>query len=105
MSDGFNPQCKFCTKKFYLDNRERKKKCFLDNRDQLLNKQKFYNKENSDRIKENQFKNHDKNTARKKIFSNIRYKTDNNFRLISKTRNRICKTLNGKLKHLLHEIF
>ena len=23
MSDGFNPQCKFCRKKFYLDNRGR----------------------------------------------------------------------------------
>ena len=41
MSDEFNPQCKFCTKKYYLYNRERKKECDLDNRDRLLNKQKF----------------------------------------------------------------
>ena len=68
LSDGFNPQSKFCTKKYYLDNRERKKEYYLVNRDRILNKQKFYNKENSDRIKEYQLKNHDKVTARKKIY-------------------------------------
>ena len=39
MSDGFNPQCKFCTKKNYVDNQDR-----------LLNKQKLYDKENRDKI-------------------------------------------------------
>ena len=39
-SDGFHPQCQFCTKNYYVDNKDR-----------LLNKQKFYNKETSDRIK------------------------------------------------------
>ena len=55
-SDGFKPQCKFCTKNYYLDNRERKKEFYLDNRDRLLNKQNFCNKENTDRIKEYQLK-------------------------------------------------
>ena len=43
-------------------------------------------------------KNYDKITTRKKIYLKNRYKTDNNFRLISKTRSRIRKALNGKLK-------
>ena len=43
-------------------------------------------------------KNHDKITARKKIFLNNRYKTDNNFRLISKTRSRIRTALQRKTK-------
>ena len=38
-------------------------------------------------------KNHDKITARKKIYLNNRYKTDINFRLICKTRSRIRKAL------------
>ena len=38
-------------KKLYLDNRERKKEYFLDNRDRLLKKQKFSNKEDSGRKK------------------------------------------------------
>ena len=56
MSDGFNPQCKFCTKKYYVDNRERKKEYYLDNRDRLLYNQKIYNEENRDRINEYQLK-------------------------------------------------
>ena len=38
-------------KKTCLDNQVRKKEFYLDNRNRLLNKQKFYNKENSHRIK------------------------------------------------------
>ena len=47
MNDGFQPYCKSCKKKYYLENR-------------LLDKHKCYNKENRDRIKEYQMKNHDK---------------------------------------------
>ena len=45
MSDGFNPKCKFCRKKYYVDNQDR-----------LINKQKFYNKDNCDQIIEYQKK-------------------------------------------------
>ena len=98
MSDGFKPQCKFCTKKNYLNIRERKKEYYLDNRDRLLNMQKFYNKEKSDRIKEYQLKNHDKIIARKSIYSNNKYKTDINYRLNCKTRSRVRQALKGKIK-------
>ena len=76
--DGLDPRCIFCMKKGSLDNRERAKQYSLDNRD---------------RIKECQSKNHDKIIARKKIYSNNKYKTDINFRLIRKTRSRIFKIL------------
>ena len=75
-SDGFHPQCKFCIKEYYVDNKDR-----------LLNKQKFYNKENRDKI----------NTRMKEYIKN-RIKTDVNFRLISNTRRRIHHALNGKSK-------
>ena len=75
MSDGFNPQCKLCTKKY------------IDNQDRLLNKQKLYEKQNRDKI-----------NAREKIYLNNRYKTDIIFRLICKTRSRIRQALKGKIK-------
>ena len=58
MNDGLNPQCKFCTKKYYVDNQDR-----------LLNKQKLYDKKIRDKI-----------NTRKKICLNNKKKTDNNFR-------------------------
>ena len=86
-SDGFNPQCEFCRKKYKVDNQDR-----------LMNKQKFYNEQNRDQTIGYQLKNHDEFIARKKIHFINRSKTDNNFRLISKTRSRVRKALNGKLK-------
>ena len=47
---------------------------------------------------EYQLKYHDKILARKKTPSKNRYKTDNVFRLICKTRSRIRQALNGKSK-------
>ena len=85
-SDEFDPQCKFCIKKFYVGNRDR-----------LLNKQKFFDEENSDRRKEYQLKNHFKIFAREKIYSINRYKTDINFRLICRTRSRIREALQKKI--------
>ena len=59
MIDGSSPQCKFRRKKYYVENQDR-----------LLNKQKFYNKENRDHTKEYQLKNHDKiKNYKKTIFS------------------------------------
>ena len=76
VSDGFNPQCKFCTEKYYVDNQDR-----------LLNKQKVNDKENRDKI----------NTRMNEYIKN-RIKTDVNFRLIRNTRRRIHHALNGKSK-------
>ena len=76
MSDGFNPQCKFCTKKHYIDNEDR-----------LQNKQKLYDKQNRDKV----------NTRMNEYIKN-RKKTDVNFRLIRNTRRRIHHALNGKSK-------
>ena len=85
--DGLDNQCSLCWKQYYVDNKNR-----------LLNKQKFYNKENRDRIKEYKLKNHDKILAQKRIYSIKKYKTDFSFRLICKTRSRIRQVLNGKSK-------
>ena len=46
-SDGFHPQCNFWMKE-----------CYVANKNRILNKWKFYNKENRDRIKEYQLENH-----------------------------------------------
>ena len=78
---GLDPRCVPCMRKCYLDNRARVKQYYLDNRD---------------RMKEYQLKSYDKILARKKIYSNNRYKRDNNFRLICKTRSRIYQALQGK---------
>ena len=76
VSAGFNPQCKFCAKKYYVDNQDR-----------LLNIQKLYNKENRDKI-----------NARTKVYLSNRYRKDVNFRLICKTRSRIRQALSGRVK-------
>ena len=76
MSDGFNEQCIFGTKKNHVDYQAR-----------LLNKQKLYGKGNRDKIDTQQ------NDLKK-------YKTDINFRSICRTRSRIYQALRGKRKTL-----
>ena len=60
---------------------------YLQNRDRIINRNKDYQQENHNRIK-----------AQKKIYTNNRYKTDINYRLIRKTRSRIYKSLKGMAK-------
>ena len=78
--DGLFSQCKSC----------------------VIQKRKIYDSENREkilnRIKDYQIKNHDKIIARKRIYSNNKYKTDINFRLICKTRSRIRQALRRKSK-------
>ena len=61
----------------------------LQNRDRINNRNKDYRLENHNRI-----------MAQKKIYTNNRYKTDVNYRLICKTRSRIYKSLKGMTKQL-----
>ena len=60
MNDGLQPHCISCVKQkqkqYYNENPDKKRKFYLDNQDRLLNKQKFYKKENCDQIKEYQIK-------------------------------------------------
>ena len=70
----------------------------VDNNIRLLNKQKFIIKDDRDRIKQYQLKNHDKIIAQKKIYSKNNYKSENNFRLICRTRSRIRPASRGKIK-------
>ena len=85
--DILNPICKSCGKQYYNENLVKIKKKFLDNRDLLLINQTDYCSENYDKI-----------IARKKIYSNIRYKTDIIFRFICKTSSRIQQALRSRLK-------
>ena len=94
MSDGIYNQCKVCRKQNYNENLVKIKKFYLDNRDRKKNN--FL--QNRDRIKKYKLKNHDKIFARKKIYSNNRYKTDMNFCLYCGTRSRIDQILGGKRK-------
>ena len=36
MNDGLHPQCKFCAKNFYDENRDKVKQFYLDNRDRII---------------------------------------------------------------------
>ena len=91
MSDGLHPRCMFCSKKYYNENRDR-----------LVSNQRLYDQQNRDkintRVKDYYLQNRDKIMAQKRIYSNNKYKTDNNFRLMCKTRSRIHHALNGKTK-------
>ena len=85
--DGLHPHCVFCRKEYYIKNSIK-----------LVQKQKDYYIQNRDRIKEYQLKNHNKIIAQKKIYSNNKYKSDINFRIICRTRSRIRNALQGKIK-------
>ena len=60
MNDGLQVHCILCVKQkqkqYSNENPDKKRKYDLDNRDRLLNKQKFYTKETRDQIKEYQKK-------------------------------------------------
>ena len=86
-NDGLYNQCKICRKDYYMKNSIK-----------LIQKQKDYYLDNRDRIKEYQVKNHNKIIAQKKFYSNNKYKSDINYRLICKTRSRIRNALQGKIK-------
>ena len=80
MGDGLPCQCRFCVNGY-------NKNYYVANQDRILNKQKFYNKENRNKI----------NTRMNEYVKN-RVKTDVNFRIIRNTRRRIHQALNGKSK-------
>ena len=68
----------------------------------VIQKQRIYDFENRERIinknKGYYLKNRDQIMAQNKIYTNNRYKTDINFRLISNTRSRIYNSLKGMTK-------
>ena len=107
-SDGLVSQCKFCSKKNYVDNQDRlvSKQGIYDhnNRDKIHTRMNEYCLQNRDRIinrnKDYQLENHDRIMAQGKIYTNNRYKTDVSYRLICKTRTRIYKSLKGMTKQL-----
>ena len=86
-NDGLYNQCKVSRKDYYMKNSIK-----------LIQKQKDYYLDNRDRIKEYQIKNHERIIAQKRIYSNNKYKSDINFKLIRKTRSRIFKSLKGMIK-------
>ena len=83
MSDGLHPQCIYCRKVYYNENREKTRKYYSENRDKI---RKTFS-ENRDQI----------NTRMNEYFKN-RIRTDVNFRLIRNTRRRIDHALNDKSK-------
>ena len=69
--DGLQSQCKFCVNNY-------NKNYYVENKYRLLNKQKFYNKQNRNQI-----------SSRMNEYVKNRIKTDVNFRLIRNMRQRI----------------
>ena len=84
MSNGFNPHCKFCRKKCYVDNQDRLlnnlKFYNKENFDQLIEYQKKYNKQNRDQTIEYHKKYNKQNRAKINIYEKNRRKTDSNFK-------------------------
>ena len=72
MSDGLNPQCISCRKKYYDENREKTKKYYLENRDKI-------------------------NTRLNEYYKN-RTKADVSLRLTRNTKRRVHRASNGKTK-------
>ena len=68
----------------------------------VIQRQKIYDCENREKVsfrkKVYQLKNQDKIIAQKRIYSNNKYKSDNSFCLICRTRSRIHQDLRGKTK-------
>ena len=60
MKDGLQPHCISCVKQiqkqYHNENPDKIRKYYLENRDRLLKKQKFYIEDNRDQIKEYQKK-------------------------------------------------
>ena len=90
--DGLYNQCKVCWKEY-----------FMNNSIKVIQKQKNQYLDNREGIKEYQIKKQDKIMAREKIYSNIRYKSKKNFRLICRTRSRIREALKTKSKSISTE--
>ena len=80
-------------KRNFHENKNRKDGLWSQCKSSVIQKQKINDSENREkilfRVKDYQLKNLDKIIAREKIYSNNKYKTDINFRLICKTRSRI----------------
>ena len=96
MRDGLNTHCKNCIiqkqKQYDIENRVKKREYYQNNRDRI----KDYYLQNRDRIKHYQLKNHDKIIAQKKIYSNNKYKSDINFRLVCNLRKRVLNAFKAR---------
>ena len=106
--DGLKAYCKNCIiqkqKQYDIENRDKKREYYHNNRNKIHTRMNDYYLQNRDRInnrnKDYRLENHNRIMAQKKIYTNNRYKTDVNYRLITKTRSRIYKSLKGMTKQL-----
>ena len=79
--DGLQPQCKLCTKKYYIDNHNR-----------IINKQKFYDKQNRDRKKEY----FQQNKNKRYQYEKNRRESDLNFKIACNLRSRTSKAFKSQ---------
>ena len=77
--DGYRSACKICEKNDFLNNRDRTKEYYYNNRDQLLDKMKNYNKLNREKINVYE-KNQRKIDFNFKLAHNIRVRTRQAFK-------------------------
>ena len=47
---GVRSECITCRRKYYIENQEKSKKCYSENRDRINNNQKLYKKQNRTKI-------------------------------------------------------
>ena len=87
--DGLNSICKGCMRD-----------CYLKKKDKIILKTKHWNKNNPEKVKQNQKKYKEQNKEKRNIYLKNKRETDDNFRLISNTKNRIYKSLKGMTKYL-----
>ena len=83
MSDGFQPECKFCTKKYYSGNR-----------DLLVSNQRLYDKQNRD-----------KNNTRTNLYIRITKESDLNFKLACNLRSRTYQAFKFQNVRKLNKTF
>ena len=83
MRDGFEPQCKFCTKKYYLDNQDR-----------LVSNQRLYDKQNRDEI-----------NTRMNDYIRIRKESSLNFKLACDLRSRTYQAFKSQNVRKINKTF
>ena len=79
--NGVRSECIICRRKYYIENQEKSKKCYSENRDRINNNQKLYKKQNRAKIN---------------LYEKKRRETDFVYKIANSLRVRINKTIRSQ---------
>ena len=71
---------------------------YLQNNDKIILKKKYWNKNNPEKVKQNQKKYNEQNKGKRNVYLKNKRETDVKFRLVSNTRNILYNSLKGNTK-------